>query len=165
MGKLTDILAGAQTSQDSRTYAEKLKDPRWQRKRLEILERDGWACVKCGETTNTLQVHHRYYNFGTDPWEYPNTALVTLCDECHKEEQGLSKEAWELLKEACGIAGFLAGDVLALSQAVASLRNAPALPEVVSTALEWGFVKGGFSERIIDDYFAALRTESEAHLV
>lgn len=27
-----------------KTYAEKLKDPRWQKRRLEIFERDDWTC-------------------------------------------------------------------------------------------------------------------------
>jgi len=30
------------------TYKEKLLDPRWQKKRLEVLERDGWACRALG---------------------------------------------------------------------------------------------------------------------
>ena len=45
-------------------YAEKLKDPRWQKKRLEILERDAWVCQKCFDTKSTLHVHHRIYNGG-----------------------------------------------------------------------------------------------------
>jgi len=31
------------------TYAEKLKHPLWQRKRLEILNRDGFKCAQCVE--------------------------------------------------------------------------------------------------------------------
>ena len=27
------------------SYSDKLKDPRWQRKRLEIFERDNWTSV------------------------------------------------------------------------------------------------------------------------
>ena len=30
-------------------YSEKLKDPRWQKKRLEILERDNFRCQYCGD--------------------------------------------------------------------------------------------------------------------
>ncbi len=32
----------------SKPYWQKLQDPRWQRKRLEILNRAGWKCEKCG---------------------------------------------------------------------------------------------------------------------
>jgi hypothetical protein len=68
------------------TYSEKLKDPRWQRLRLEIFQRDDFACRKCGDKTRTLAVHHLYYERGREPWEYPATALVTLCEPCHGEE-------------------------------------------------------------------------------
>src|SRR5262245_56290118 len=51
------------------SYQEKLRDPRWQRKRLEILERDQWTCQRCHSTTKTLHVHHRIYRHGLEPWE------------------------------------------------------------------------------------------------
>ena len=66
-------------------YAKQLQRPEWKAKRLEILERDGNKCVKCGETKR-LHVHHLSYTKGRDAWEYPNDNLVTLCGECHKVE-------------------------------------------------------------------------------
>lgn len=68
-----------------KTYAEKLKDPRWQRKRLEIMERDGFACHACGELTKPLNIHHCYYIPKTAPWDYPSESLVSLCENCHNE--------------------------------------------------------------------------------
>ncbi len=35
-------------------YLEKLKDPRWQKKRLAVMERAGWKCQCCSETKKTL---------------------------------------------------------------------------------------------------------------
>lgn len=67
-----------------KTYAEKLKDPRWQKKRLQVLEAAGWECVNCGSGTKTLHVHHGYYMRGREPWDYPDTALHCLCEDCHK---------------------------------------------------------------------------------
>jgi hypothetical protein len=67
-------------------YLEKLRDPRWQKMRLKILERDGWKCAVCEDANSTLHVHHKYYERGCDPWDYPETALVTLCEACHKKE-------------------------------------------------------------------------------
>ena len=32
-----------------------------------------------------LNVHHKYYMQGLKPWEYPDDALVTLCEDCHKK--------------------------------------------------------------------------------
>jgi len=42
-------------------YFEKFKDPRWQKKRLEIMERDQWTCQDCGSTDRSLNVHHMRY--------------------------------------------------------------------------------------------------------
>jgi len=64
------------------TYRQQLKDPRWQRKRLAVFQRDGWRCQECGATKRELQVHHRWYVPGA-PWEVPMQALVTLCKGCH----------------------------------------------------------------------------------
>jgi len=32
----------------------------------------------------TLHVHHKYYKYGLLPWEYPDSALITLCWPCHE---------------------------------------------------------------------------------
>lgn len=74
---------------ETKTYSEKLKDPKWQRKRLKILERDGFTCQACHDKENTLHVHHIIYFSDSDPWEYPDKLLTTLCENCHaviKEE-------------------------------------------------------------------------------
>jgi len=68
-----------------KTYSEKLKDPRWQKKRLQIFNRDKFTCKLCGDTETTLHVHHKEYISGNDPWDYPNKLLVTICEHCHKE--------------------------------------------------------------------------------
>jgi hypothetical protein len=65
------------------TYAQKLRDPRWQKMRLRIMERDGFACRHCGDTRTTLNVHHKYYCWGAAPWEYEEHLLLTLCERCH----------------------------------------------------------------------------------
>jgi 5-methylcytosine-specific restriction endonuclease McrA len=65
-------------------YSELLKDPRWQRRRLEIMERDGWACQDCGDSENTLAVHHLRYHHGRLPWDMPDGSLVTVCCLCHE---------------------------------------------------------------------------------
>lgn len=67
------------------TYSELLKDPRWQKKRLEIFERDLFTCQHCMSTTKTLCIHHIRY-FGM-PWECPNKFLITLCEDCHDIEE------------------------------------------------------------------------------
>lgn len=80
-------------------YAQKLRDPRWQRKRLKILERDGWTCQICYSDTDTLNVHHLHYASGKEPWEADDDHLITLCESCHDHETVARKEALERLKE------------------------------------------------------------------
>lgn len=68
----------------SMTYREQLLHPNWQRKRLEIMQRDDFHCRMCGDDETTLHVHHKQYVKGRMAWEYPNEELVTLCEECHE---------------------------------------------------------------------------------
>lgn len=63
-------------------YQQKLLDPRWQKKRLQVLERDHFTCQCCGAKHKTLHVHHYCYTT-PNPWDEPEDNLVTLCDECH----------------------------------------------------------------------------------
>lgn len=65
------------------TYAEKLKDPRWQKKRLEVLETAQFKCIRCGSGNKFLHVHHGYYSRDLEPWDYPDSSLWSLCEECH----------------------------------------------------------------------------------
>ena len=69
------------------TYSDKLKDLRWQKKRLKILERDNWRCANCLDDKSTLHIHHRIYIGNNDPWDYENDTLVTLCEKCHEYEK------------------------------------------------------------------------------
>jgi len=75
-------------------YKDQLKDPRWQRKRLEILNRDKWTCQICLDTTETLHVHHKSYDgvFIKLAWQYDNHVYTTLCDTCHIEIERHIKE-------------------------------------------------------------------------
>ena len=82
------------------TYGEKLKDPRWQKRRLQVLERDDWTCQLCRSKDKTLHVHHRWYEKGAEPWEAPDEALVVLCEGCHTNEGGVRHEMEALLLEA-----------------------------------------------------------------
>lgn len=65
------------------TYAEKLKDPRWQKKRLEILQRDNFTCFYCEDDKSTLHVHHEMYFKNQEPWDTPSECLTTVCEDCH----------------------------------------------------------------------------------
>lgn len=68
------------------TYSNKLSDPKWQKKRLQILDRDNWECQWCGDDKSELHVHHLVYRKGNEPWEYDDRELLTLCEKCHRIE-------------------------------------------------------------------------------
>lgn len=70
----------------AKTYFEKLKDPRWQRKRLEAMEAAEFMCQMCCDSTTTLHVHHKAYFKGREPWEYDIEQLAVVCENCHKDE-------------------------------------------------------------------------------
>lgn len=77
---------------EKKSYSDKLKSPKWQKKRLEIFNRDEWACTKCGNPTKTLVVHHLEYRLFCEPWDYPNDCLTTYCEDCHKIDHSLIPE-------------------------------------------------------------------------
>lgn len=69
-------------------YADLLLDPRWQRKRLEVMQSAGWKCERCSAAHLTLHVHHTQYVPGRMPWEYERPELECLCETCHGTEHG-----------------------------------------------------------------------------
>jgi hypothetical protein len=80
------------------SYSDLLKDPRWQRKRLEILNRSGFSCEECGDTTETLNVHHKRYRKGAKPWEYSDCELTALCEGCHEGRHSTEDKLESLAK-------------------------------------------------------------------
>ena len=76
---------------ENKYYLEKLRDPRWQKCRLKIMERDGFSCVDCGSKDRTMHVHHLKYIKGFDPWDYDEKDMETLCEDCHKQKTILQK--------------------------------------------------------------------------
>lgn len=64
-------------------YSELIRHPFWQKKAAHIKARDKWKCSQCQDEFSNLQVHHKYYKNDTMPWDYPDDALITVCDLCH----------------------------------------------------------------------------------
>ena len=84
-------------------YKKKLANPLWQKKRLEILNRDNWACQWCANKEMELHVHHTFYEKGKEPWEYEDYCLITLCKDCHDFTRlnltPLEKYLFEIVKD------------------------------------------------------------------
>lgn len=85
--------------QKKESYAELLRSPMWQKKRLEIMERDNFTCQHCGCTHKVLQVHHREYIKGRKPWKYEDDNLVTLCEDCHEKEHEFTRRTRAIVGE------------------------------------------------------------------
>lgn len=107
------------------SYAELLRDPRWQKKRLEIMERDGFVCQICASKTNTLTVHHLYYEKGRMPWDYQDESLVTLCVDCHQAEQEGMYDAQNGLICSLRNKGYDNGDLEDLATAFLNCKENP----------------------------------------
>ena len=78
------------------TYSEKLKSPKWQKKRLEVLQRDNFSCVLCGDNKTELHINHKKYN--GEPWNSDNKDLETLCKDCHLLHHTAKEEIFKVHK-------------------------------------------------------------------
>jgi len=85
------------------SYAKDYKDPRWQKRRLEILERDKWECSNCGDKSTQLHVNHRFYSDNRKPWDYEDDELDTLCAPCHEKSTEQQRQLRRALCRACDL--------------------------------------------------------------
>ncbi len=139
-------------------YSTKLRDPRWQKVRLKIMERDGFACCKCGDGENMLSVHHRYYIWGRDPWDYTDDLLVTLCQSCHNEEHSYEDGANDLIK-ILKSNGFFNSDIADLTVLFHNLKiQYP--PNVFIAALDKRFSTPEGVQNFMDEHFQAIKKEN-----
>ena len=138
-------------------YSIKLKDPRWQKKRLKILERDGWACQLCDDSESTLVVHHRRYLPGTEPWDYPDHLLVTLCEDCHESERSerpeCESELLEQLRER-----FFSSDIHSLMIGFHHLEL-PRSSDRTAAMLEWVLSSPEIQQELLDRYSLTLKAK------
>ena len=130
------------------TYAEKLKDPRWQKRRLEVLKEADWKCQACEATDKTLHVHHNFYRTRTHPWNYPDHALRVLCEDWHERAELQRRElaqGIEALYES-GDAGSAVEAVIGFAKAM-KMQNAVPYDDSYTELLRnrpqvWGFARG-----------------------
>lgn len=81
-----------------KSYSEKLRDPRWQRRRLEIMHLADFKCERCGDGSMPLNVHHVVYRSGADPWDYSEDDLTCLCEPCHELEHRMIDEMRRIIR-------------------------------------------------------------------
>jgi hypothetical protein len=108
------------------SYAEDLKDPRWQQKRLRVFEAAGFRCARCGSTVRTLHAHHKLYLKGHKPWEYEDGLLECLCELCHDAAHAEKEELeWIVAQQPTARLPMLTDAVAA---ALTNDQPDPALP-------------------------------------
>ena len=75
-------------------------DPRWQKKRLEVMQAHNFSCEICGDKESTLHIHHKQYLKGYEPWDYKIDQLSCVCETCHE----INHSKTDLLTLACSFA-------------------------------------------------------------
>lgn len=85
-------------------YRKYIQSEAWQRKREEVIRRDGGKCVLC-DSTECLEVHHRNYDrLGNEDL----ADLTTLCRECHEivtdmlRRRRYEKKGWQDIPDFSG---------------------------------------------------------------
>ncbi len=73
------------------SYVKKISDERWKEKSNRKKEWAEYKCQDCVRKDN-LEVHHCYYRYGLEPWQYPLDSLRCLCSTCHKKRGKLELE-------------------------------------------------------------------------
>lgn len=66
------------------------------------MEMDKFSCRVCHDKETSLHVHHTYYRKNTEPWDYPDEALVTLCEACHGRVEAVKRSVSEIASECFG---------------------------------------------------------------
>jgi len=128
-GQSTTHLSRGYRHSIAMSYSDKLCDPRWQKKRLEILERDGWKCHDCGSTRRPLHVHHCYYERGVEPWETQPPFLMTLCESCHEIRGRIEKDCRKSFAQI--LSRLKPGALVSFADTVYAVSQAKGSPKLI----------------------------------
>lgn len=155
VARLSTGVSALETSMAYKSYIEKLRDPRWQRKRLEVMERAQFQCETCESAEKTLNVHHKLYRKGANPWEYADEELACLCEECHEAVTHLRVRLDEALAQLGG-SGF--EEVVGFAEGLMLMRRAEREPEAAVVIPTIGHASGvaasvSADERDAHDFF------------
>lgn len=139
-------------------YKELLRDKRWIKKRNEILSRDNNTCQHCGNQDRIMHVHHKRYIKDKMPWEYDDTDLITLCEQCHENETESNSVMYLQYKELRDVFKSKGLSMSLLESILASLTNALCMNdegENVSESRAYAFIKEcAYGTQVISDIFA-----------
>jgi len=94
--------------------------------------------VRCGNSQDTLHVHHGAYIKGLDPWEYHPRYLSTLCERCHE----YAGERFQYIQKIIGVLSLSSLERL-IGYATAVLVDQD---DIDSACMHSDEVKQGFSD-------------------
>ncbi len=98
------------------TFKKQYESPKWQKKRLEVLELSNYTCEECGDKETQLHVHHVRYIKGRKVWEYHTDALQCLCKNCHQKRHDTKEhKVVEYFRDAFNNEGFCKTKISAYS--------------------------------------------------
>src|SRR5687768_15566275 len=137
----------------NKDYWELLRDPRWQRKRLEVMKLADFGCQECGADDQTLNVHHSFYEKDLKPWEYPAESLRCLCEDCHQKAQALYTEVKRQLgrislKDTEILLGYAIG--LELEDFPVKVAEVPSLETAIGIGHCWGLTEMEVFDLLVD---------------
>ena len=138
------------------SYSDKMKDPRWQKRRLKILERDQWTCQECDDTKTTLHVHHLWYETG-EPWDSPDEALQTVSADCHESESILRGDSEQNLLRQLRRSGFTVYDIWMLGGVVCPFRPSNRFDRAFFIRAIGSFARTDHSRRTVIEVSEAYR--------
>lgn len=108
-------------------YAEQLKDPRWQKKRLEVFQAANYQCERCRDAGSQLHSHHLFYKREMMLWEYRTEDIMCVCGKCHDQlafvRDTLLQDAGKDIEELAVQITMLQGLGLTNKQIIDRLKN------------------------------------------
>lgn len=141
------------------TYREKLLDPRWQKRRLEILNRDEFVCQKCFDDKSTLHIHHLYYTADAEPWDAADGQLITLCAECHQAETDSLRGSIDYLVGLIRLCGYMSDDFERIGDAI-TYFNIPYPAHVKSHLLSKMLGNKDVQDYLVAEYFKNIKKQN-----
>lgn len=122
---------------------------------MEIFKRDEFECAHCGNGEETLHIHHKWYVYGNEPWDYPSEALITLCESCHESEEVSKGKQKDLIK------AFLSAGFFNMEMEFLAGLLSYCFQSIYKEEFESFVARLGCSEPFREDVRAAYRKECE----
>lgn len=141
-------------------FWQKYKDPRWQKLRLQKMEQAKFKCEHCEDDSSTLNVHHKRYRRGANPWEYELWELECLCESCHEAHHELKNR---LNAAVAQLDLYYYHELLGYAEALAAKLDCASVPASISPMHADG-ISAAFAFHDYNEVLAAPKDEDGINL-